>query len=112
MAKSLGTLTLDLVAKVGGFVNGMDKAARESDKWRKKVKKNLDDTGKAIKDFGKVAAAGFAVFSAITIKNTMEQERVTKQLEATLKSTGGSAGYASQELLDMASALQLSLIHI
>ena len=106
MAKSLGTLTLDLVAKVGGFVNGMDKAARESDKWRKKVKKNLDDTGKAIKDFGKVAAAGFAVFSAITIKNTMEQERVTKQLEATLKSTGGSAGYASQELLDMASALQ------
>ena len=35
--KSLGVLTLDLVAKVGGFVQGMDKAERSSVKWRKQV---------------------------------------------------------------------------
>lgn len=27
--RSLGTLTLDLIAKVGGFTAGMDKARRE-----------------------------------------------------------------------------------
>ncbi|GHL04122.1 hypothetical protein ECZU21_31350 [Escherichia coli] len=32
--KSLGTLTIDLIAKVGGFVQGMDKAERSSQKWR------------------------------------------------------------------------------
>ena len=37
--KSLGTLTIDLVAKVGGFVSGMDKAERASAKmWSKQVK--------------------------------------------------------------------------
>lgn len=43
---------------------------------------------------------------ALAIKNTMEQERVTAQLEARLRSTGGAAGLAKQELLDMASGLQ------
>lgn len=31
--KSLGTLTIDLIAKVGGFVQGMGKAERASQKW-------------------------------------------------------------------------------
>lgn len=34
-SRSLGTLTLDVVAQVGGFVSGMDKAERASEKWRK-----------------------------------------------------------------------------
>lgn len=37
--KSLGTLTIDLIAKVGGFVQGMDKAERASQKWSAQVKK-------------------------------------------------------------------------
>lgn len=39
--KSLGTLTIDLIAKVGGFVQGMDKAERSSQKWRDQVKRML-----------------------------------------------------------------------
>lgn len=39
-SRSLGTLTLDLIAKVGGFVAGMDAAERRSEKWRKEVEKN------------------------------------------------------------------------
>lgn len=31
-SRSLGTLTIDLIAKVGGFVDGMTKAEREADK--------------------------------------------------------------------------------
>lgn len=37
--KSLGTLTIDLIAKVGGFVQGMDKAERASQKWSAQVKR-------------------------------------------------------------------------
>lgn len=36
-SKSLGVLTLDLIAKTGGFEQGMDKAQRSSEKWRKRV---------------------------------------------------------------------------
>ncbi len=37
--RSLGTLTLDIIAKVGGFVSGMDAAERRSEKWRKEVER-------------------------------------------------------------------------
>ncbi|STT56995.1 Uncharacterised protein [Klebsiella pneumoniae] len=37
--KSLGTLTIDLIARTGGFVQGMDKAERSSQKWRITLKK-------------------------------------------------------------------------
>jgi len=41
--KSLGTLTIDLIAKVGGFVQGMDKAERASQKWSAQVKKDAKE---------------------------------------------------------------------
>lgn len=105
-SRSLGTLTLDLVAKTGGFVQGMNKAERESAKWRKKVERDMKAAGQQVKAFSKIAGASLAVFSAVAIKNTIEQERVTKQLEAVLKSTGGAAGITKDEMLGMASAMQ------
>jgi len=47
-SKSLGTLTIDLIAKVGGFVSGMNQAERSSDKWRKQVEKDAEAVGAAI----------------------------------------------------------------
>ena len=38
-SKSLGTLTIDLIAKTGGFISGMDKAERASEKWRKSTER-------------------------------------------------------------------------
>jgi hypothetical protein len=46
--KSLGTLTIDLIAKVGGFVQGMDKAERSSQKWRDQVKKDAKEVSSSI----------------------------------------------------------------
>lgn len=42
-SRSLGTLTLDVIAKVGGFVEGLDKAGRSSSNWRKDVEKNAKE---------------------------------------------------------------------
>ena len=39
---SLGTLTLDLIARTAGFAQGMSKAERESEKFRRKVKKDME----------------------------------------------------------------------
>ncbi len=39
--KSLGTLTLDLIARVGGFVGGLDRAERASDEWRRQVQSDV-----------------------------------------------------------------------
>lgn len=59
-SRSLGTLTLDLVAKTGGFVQGMDKAERQSKKWRKQVEKDLQQVSKAAKT-GLIAISGAAI---------------------------------------------------
>jgi hypothetical protein len=61
--KSLGTLTLDLIAKVGGFVAGLDKAERESAKFRRQVQQNLSDVGKTLAGLG--IAAGVATVALV-----------------------------------------------
>ncbi len=57
-SKSLGTLTLDLIAKTGGFISGMDQAERKSQKWRKQVESDAKAAGVAI---GTIATAAAAV---------------------------------------------------
>lgn len=47
-SRSLGTLTLDLIAKTGGFEAGMDKAARIADKRTRDIERQATDRAKAI----------------------------------------------------------------
>lgn len=47
MAASLGTLTLDLIAKIGGFTAGLDAAERASKKSADDIKKNIESIGVA-----------------------------------------------------------------
>lgn len=74
--KSLGTLTIDLIAKVGGFVAGMDKAERSSAKWRRQIENDAKAAGSAILSVGTVAAgAAVATASAgIVILKTMSNQ--------------------------------------
>lgn len=100
-SRSLGTLTIDLIAKVGGFVAGMDKAARESEKFKKKVAANVKAASMA------VAAAGTALIGlgALYAKNTAEFESAQAQLRTALESTGGAAGLTEKQLRTMADEL-------
>lgn len=47
-SRSLGTLTIDLIAKVGGFVDGMTKAEREADKKTRAIQKKMAERAKEI----------------------------------------------------------------
>ncbi|HBR1133546.1 phage tail tape measure protein [Klebsiella quasipneumoniae] len=74
--KSLGTLTIDLIAKVGGFVQGMDKAERSSQKWRDQVKKDAKEVGASIAAIGvaaATAAVGVGVAGIAIVKSTAQQ---------------------------------------
>lgn len=74
-SRSLGTLTLDVIAKVGGFVAGMDKAERSSAKWRKEVEKNATAVGAAI---GTAVVAGVAALAAFTVSTVNAGNEISR----------------------------------
>lgn len=103
--KSLGVLTLDLVARTGGFVQGMDKAERASEKWRKQVDRDLKTIRGGIDKTLKAGAAAAAVATATTIALTKtgmdavnSQAALAQSLDTTydsitaLKLAAGDAG--------------------
>ncbi|MCH9336044.1 phage tail tape measure protein [Klebsiella pneumoniae] len=86
--KSLGTLTIDLIARTGGFVQGMDKAERSSQKWRDNVKKDAAAVGSALAAVGSAAAAaaiGVSAAGIALVKNTSEQITETDRWAKSLK---------------------------
>lgn len=94
-SKSLGTLTIDLIAKVGGFVAGMEKAERSSGKWRKQIESDAKAVGSAISSVG-VASAGAAVAASAAgialLKSTSDQITETDRWAKSLR-------VSTQELL-------------
>ena len=78
-SKSLGTLTLDLVAKTGGFTGPMDKAARQT-------KKNSDQMAKAGKAVGVAIGAGaVAAVAGISLMIARERELIDEQAKVAQK---------------------------
>ena len=71
-SKSLGTLTLDLVAKTSSFVAGMDKATRASDKWRKEVTRHTKQAAIAFASFTGAAATAAIAIGVSTQKAAVE----------------------------------------
>lgn len=96
--RSLGQLTIDVIAEIGGFASGLDKSERRTEKWRQNIEKQAKLAGVAL---GTAIAAGMVLIA----RNTVAAEREVAQLDAIIKSTGGTAGYTRQQLLDMADTL-------
>lgn len=65
-SKSLGTLTLDLVARIGGYTAGLDKAEKEAAKRAAAIEKAFDGAFSAITaGFAAMAAAGAAALAVV-----------------------------------------------
>lgn len=110
MAGSLGTLTLDLIAKIGGFTGPMDQAGRAAKKSSKEMTDAANQAASAWSALGTVAAGAVAGFSVASIfgrfvTETKSAEREQAQLGAVLRSTGESAGFNRDQLNSMADAL-------
>lgn len=91
-SSSLGTLTLDLIAKVGGFVTGMDAAERSSQKWRKEVEKNAKAVGVAI---GGAVATGATALTAITVSTINSAKEISNLSQVAGSSTTEFQKYAA-----------------
>lgn len=86
-SKSLGTLTIDLIAKTGGFVSGLNQAERASAKWSKQVQDDAASASAALAGIGAAAvtaslgvgAAGFQLLKS-TSKQITETDRWAKSL--------------------------------
>lgn len=78
--KSLGTLTIDLIAEVGGFVKGMDKAERAADKWRQNVINDAAKVGTAFGAAVSAIAAGTLSLIKSTSDHVTETDRWAKSL--------------------------------
>lgn len=102
--RSLGALTLDLIARTGGFDAGMTAAERRTEAWTRSISRMLANVRGEIQGL----LAGIAVAATIRkiVASTVEAENAIQQLEARLRSTGGVAGVTSQELQSLAKELQ------
>lgn len=84
---SLGTLTLDVVARTSGFVAGLSKAERASKKWKAQVRRDIADVsrrlGRGLAVGGAAAAAGLAVVVQRSRQAIDEQAKLAQQLNTT-----------------------------
>lgn len=108
--RSLGQLTLDLIARIGGFTGPMDQAARNAEKNARRMRQSAKGAAVAWGELTKIAAgvaAGFSALSVIrsVIDNTRALEQEQAQLVAVLRSTGEAAGFNRAQLNAMAESL-------
>lgn len=112
--KSLGTLTIDLIAKVGGFVSGLSQAERASQKWRKQVKDDAKAAAVAFTGFATAASAaalsvGVAGYNLLknTSKQITESDRWAKSLNMSTQSllswqyAAQKAGVSGDQMADI-----------
>lgn len=113
-SRSLGSLTIDLVAKIGGFTQGLSAAERASDRSARNIasrqKKAAQDTEKAWKNATAYiggAFAGLSIAGVLTsfIRESVDASNEQAQLAAALKSTGEAAGFSAQQLNAMAASM-------
>jgi lambda family phage tail tape measure protein len=74
-SRSLGTLTLDLIAKIGGFTGPLDKASRESQKRMAEIQKSAEKIGIGI---GAGVTAGVVALAALTVSSVKAGAEITR----------------------------------
>lgn len=74
MANSLGTLTLDLIAKIGGFTGPLDKASQEAKKRNAEIAKSFDSLAKGI---GVAIGAIPAVLTGLVVSSAHAAQEIS-----------------------------------
>lgn len=99
MARQLGTLTIDLIAKIGNFVEGMSKAervaARKAREMEKKLKQSAESVEKAWAGIGAVLTASIAGISVAGVVHGIanlakETSEAAKEVESLSRLSGTS----------------------
>lgn len=93
-SRSLGTLTVDLIAKIGGFTQGMTQAERIADKKSRDIKRKLDKHAKEIEQTWSgitralsAGIAGITVGAVFTQMTSIAKETANAAIELEKLST-------------------------
>lgn len=95
--RSLGTLTLDLIAKVAGFEAGMDKAARKSKSTSDRIQRYVNGIAKA-----------FATLGAASVASTAALVRSQINLADATSKTADRLGFTTEELSKLRYAAEMT----
>ncbi|EOB4760606.1 phage tail tape measure protein [Escherichia coli] len=112
--RSLGTLTIDLIARTAGFAAGMSQAERSSEKWRKKIVADVDAVATAFAAASSAAvatAAGVGAYGFNLLKSSSSQIAEAKRLSDALgmstqsllswQYAAGKAGMSGEQIADI-----------
>ncbi|EJT6039794.1 phage tail tape measure protein [Escherichia coli] len=112
--RSLGTLTIDLIARTAGFAAGMSQAERSSEKWRKKIVADVDAVATAFAAASSAAvatAAGVGAYGFNLLKSSSSQIAEAKRLSDALgmstqsllswQYAAGKAGVSGEQIADI-----------
>jgi hypothetical protein len=75
MSRGLGALTLDLIVKAGGFIEGWDKSEREMKKRTKQMRKEMKELGDSFQKWGAIAVTAAATATAALITHTVKASK-------------------------------------
>lgn len=104
MSKSLGTLTLDLIAKIGGFTGPLDQSGRAAQKWRRQIEKDAKAAGIAMGAAGAAAAAGLgymikaSIDAADAASKAAQSTGLTTEAYTSLAFAADMSGVSTSEL--------------
>ena len=100
MGSNLGILTLDLVAKIGGFTGPLDKAGRDSKKFTKSIEDGFSKMGVAVGIAATAAASGIALFVKQSIDAADEASKAAQATGLTVEAFTGLSYAAKLADLD------------
>ena len=95
MRKGLTSLLFVLGADIKEFQTELRKSTRDMQKWGR----DMEKTGKSMSTYITAPIVAMGAASVVAFRNLNE---AMKQVEAGIASTGGAAGYTSEQLKDMA----------
>ncbi len=99
----MGRTLKELNVKIGGDINGFKRAMGRVERRMNRMSRNMSKIGDSItRNFG----APFIGLVAGSLHLFDKQAQAIAQVEAGIKSTGGTAGFTSEQLQKMASDLQ------
>lgn len=105
-SRSLGTLTLDLIARIGGFQQGMDQAARSTQRSMSQVERSADKASQAVvSSFKSIAGAAAAYLGA---KQVMEYSQAWIGVQNRIKQVSTSFDEFSKQSQSVFSIAQNS----
>lgn len=106
-SRSLGTLTIDLIAKVGGFVEGLDKAQREAQRKAQQIAKAVGVATGALATMAVAAVGAGAAWTrevselAVQVERFAQLSGTTNEQFQRLSLGASTVGISAEKLADI-----------